>query len=59
MANPNDTATTTEATVDPAIKTPTESGTTTLPQAILGRPHNMPRRLMNVGASRRDTSGQE
>lgn len=53
--------TTTLKTVAPetAIETPTESGTTTLPQAILGRPHNMPRRLMNVGASRRDTSGQE
>jgi hypothetical protein len=39
--------------------TPTESGASTLPQIILGRPHNMPRRLMNVGASRRETSGRE
>ncbi len=44
----------------PAIETPTQSGTTTLPQAIIPRrPHNMPRRLLNVPASRTDTSGKE
>jgi|688.fasta_scaffold08054_30 hypothetical protein len=29
------------------------------PAIIIGRPHSMPRRLYNVPASRRDTSGTE
>ncbi len=37
----------------------TKEGVATLPQAILGRPHSMPRRLMNVPASRTNTSGKE
>ena len=29
------------------------------PAIIIGRPHSMPRRIYNVPASRRDTSGTE
>ncbi len=37
----------------------TKESASTLPQVILGRPHSMPRRLYNVPASRKDTSGKE
>jgi hypothetical protein len=40
-------------------KADTTSTAVAAPAIIIGRPHSMPRRLYNVPASRRDTSGTE